>query len=187
MSIESNKTLGGVGALLVAFGFVVPLLSLIGIILVFIALKGIADTYGDNSIFQNALYGIIFLIVGALAGAFVILGALFGIGWTAGTIDYADLSSLWTAIGAIIVGVVIIFVFYLLSAIFFRKSFDTLSAKTGEKMFGTAGLLMLIGAILTIILVGLILMLIAWILVAVAFFSIKTTTSPGAPAPPPPP
>jgi uncharacterized membrane protein len=187
MSIESNKTLGGVGALLVAIGFLVPIISLIGIILVFIALKGIADSYGESSIFQDALYGIIFLIIGAIAGAVVIMGAFFGIGWTVGTMDLANMSNIWGFLGSIILGVVIIFVFYLLSAIFFKKSFDVLSAKTGEKMFGTAGLLMLIGAILTIVLIGLILMLVAWLLAAVAFFSIKTTTPSAPSAPPPPP
>jgi len=191
MSVESNKTLGGIGALLVAFGFFVPFLSIIGIILVFIALKGIADTYGDSSIFQNALYGIIFLIVGAVAGAVVILGAFFGIGWNMGTSATMDFTDIWAFIGTIIIGAVILFVFYLLSAIFFKKSFDTLATKTGERMFGTAGLLMLVGAILTIVLVGLILLLIAWILVAVAFFSIKTTAAQPVPsppsAPPPPP
>jgi uncharacterized membrane protein len=97
------------------------------------------------------------------------------------------LSSLWAFIGTIIIGAVIIFVFYLLAAIFFKRSFDTLSTKTGEKMFGTAGLLMLVGAILTIVLVGLLLMLIAWILAAVAFFSVKTPAPANAPASPPPP
>lgn len=187
MTIESNKTLGGIGALLVAIGFIVPILSLVGIILVFIALKGIADSYGESSIFQNALYGIIFLIIGAIAGAVVIMGAFFGIGWTVGTVDATNISNIWGFIGTIILGVVVLFVFYLLSAIFFKKTFDTLSAKTGEKMFGTAGLLMLIGAILTIVLVGLILMLVAWLLAAVAFFSIKTTTPPAQSTPPPPP
>ena len=187
MSIESNKTLGGIGALLVAIGFIVPILSLVGIILVFIALKGIADSYGESGIFQNALYGIFFLIIGAIAGAVVILGAFFGIGWTVGTLDVTNISNIWGFISAIIVGVVVIFVFYLLSAIFFKKTFDTLSEKTGEKMFGTAGLLMLIGAILTIVLVGLILMLVAWLLAAVGFFSIKATTPPAQSAPPPPP
>jgi uncharacterized membrane protein len=190
MSVESNKTLGGIGALLVAFGFFVPFLSLIGIILVFIALKGIADAYGEAGIFQNALYGIIFLIIGAVVGAVVILGAFFGIGWTMGTPDVADIGNLGAFIASVIIGVVILFVFYLLSAIFFKKSFDILAAKTGEGMFGTAGLLMLIGAILTIVLVGLILMLIAWILAAVGFFSMKTTAAqpvPPPPAAPPPP
>jgi uncharacterized membrane protein len=48
----------------------------------------------------------------------------------------------------------------------------------------------LIGAILTIILVGFILIWIAWILIAVGFFSIKTTAAQppaAAPQPPPPP
>jgi uncharacterized membrane protein len=186
MSVESNKALGGIGALLVAFGFFVPFLSIIGIILVFIALKGIADAYGDSSIFQNALYGVIFLIIGAVVGAVVILGAFFGIGWNMRTSATMDI---WASIGTIIIGAVILFIFYVISAIFFRKSFDTLATKTGERMFGTAGLLMLVGAILTIVLVGLILLLIAWILAAVAFFSIKTTAAQPAPSPPsaPPP
>jgi len=41
-------------------------------------------------------------------------------------------------------------------------------------MFGTAGLMILIGAVLTIVLVGFILLWVAMILLAVAFFSIKT-------------
>jgi uncharacterized membrane protein len=189
MSVESNKTLGGIGALLVGIGFLVPFLSLVGIILVFIALKGMADYYNDSGIFQNALYGLIFLIIGVIVGAVVILGAFFGIGWTAGMMpsDYSDMAALTTFIGTIVIGVVILFVFYLLAAIFFKKSFDSLKTKTGENMFGTAGMLMLVGAILTIVLVGLILMLIAWILAAVAFFSMKTGAPPAAPAPPPPP
>lgn len=188
MSLESNKTLGGIGALLVAFGSFFGPLAIVGIILVFIALKGMADYYGDHSIFQNALYGIIFLIVGAIAGVFIILGSFFGMGWMGATTpDIMDVTDIWAFIGTLIIGIVIIFVFYLLSAIFFKKSFDTLATKTGEKMFGTAGTLYLVGAILTIVIFGLILILIAWILVAVAFFSMKVGAPPQAPPPPPPP
>ncbi|MGB9854022.1 MAG: DUF996 domain-containing protein [Candidatus Bathyarchaeales archaeon] len=63
------------------------------------------------------------------------------------------------------------------------------ATKSGENMFNTAGLLLLVGAILTIILIGLILMLVAWILVAIGFFSVKvpTTQPPLTPAQPPPP
>jgi uncharacterized membrane protein len=63
--------------------------------------------------------------------------------------------------------------------------------KSGEKIFETAGLLWLIGAFLTIILVGFILIWIAWILIVVGFFSIKTPAAqPPATLPqtqPPPP
>ena len=41
MSLESNKTLGGIGAILLA----IPFASLVGIILVLIAMKGMADNY----------------------------------------------------------------------------------------------------------------------------------------------
>jgi putative Mn2+ efflux pump MntP len=56
MSFESNKSLCGIGALLVAIGSVVPLLSLVGIILLLIGMKGLAEYYHDDAIFQNALY-----------------------------------------------------------------------------------------------------------------------------------
>ena len=48
------------------------------------------------------------------------------------------------------------------------------SEKTGVGLFGTTGLLILIGAVLTIIGIGFILLWIALILLTVSFFSIKT-------------
>jgi uncharacterized membrane protein len=51
-------------------------------------------------------------------------------------------------------------------------------------MFRTAGLLVLIGAVLTIVIVGAVISLVANILLAVAFFQIRA--SPPPPPPPPP-
>ena len=61
MTLESNKTLGGVGALLMVIsplsGFVAgvfsSVLGLVGIILVLIAMKGLADHYSEGGIFNN--------------------------------------------------------------------------------------------------------------------------------------
>lgn len=76
MSLESNKTLGGgIGAILVAVGCVVPIISIVGIILVLIALKGLTEHYNENGIFQNALYGIIFYIIAVIVAAFVLISA----------------------------------------------------------------------------------------------------------------
>ena len=69
-------------------------------------------------------------------------------------------------------------------AVYLRKSFDALANKTGNGMFKTAGLLLLIGAILTIVLIGLILIFVAWILLTVAFFSMPSTPPPPAQAAP---
>ena len=79
----------------------------------------------------------------------------------------------WAAAGALILGWIVLVIFIIIEAIFYKRAFSLLSEKSGEKMFDTAGLVLLIGAILTIILIGTIITLIAWILVAVAFFSIK--------------
>ncbi|MBS7616717.1 DUF996 domain-containing protein [Candidatus Bathyarchaeota archaeon] len=185
MSLESNKTLGGIGAILTAIGSVVPIIGIIGIILVLIALKGLAEYYNESLIFQNALYGVIFYVIAVVAAAFVLTVGVFS-----GILAGASAGSVLLFTGGIILAAVAMFIFYLIGVWFFKRSFDVLSAKSGEKMFNTAGLLLLLGAILTIIVIGLLLMLVAWILAAVAFFSIKTTNAPPPQAqtlPPPPP
>lgn len=77
-----------------------------------------------------------------------------------------------------------LFVFVVVAAIFLRRSWTTLSEKTGVGLFGTTGLLTLIGAILTIIGIGFLLLWVALILLTVAFFRIKTqSTQPPATTP----
>ena len=201
MTLESDKTLGGVGALLVVIGFLgffasgyVAILALIGIIITLIALKGMADHYNEAGIFNNALYGFITLIIGVVAFiATVIVMILMAISnidvdWTNPTAIqqyFMDMNNLWGIIGTLIAALVVLFIFVIISAIFFRKSLTSLSTKSGEKIFETAGLLWLIGAILTIVLIGFILIGIAWILIAIGFFSIKPTAPPQPPPPPP--
>jgi hypothetical protein len=80
---------------------------------------------------------------------------------------------------------VVAFIFYLLAAMYFKRAFSSLAQKSGEHMFETAGLLLWIGAILTIIFVGLFLILVAWILLAIAFFSMKAPSQQYAYTPPP--
>ena len=171
MSLESNKTLGGIGAILLA----IPFTNLIGIILVLIAMKGMADYYNDDDIFKCALMGFIFGVVGVIALVAVIL--MFAFGFAATT----SIVTPFAGFGLIITTIVVLYVFSLISAIFYRNSLNKLSEKSGEQMFNTAGLILLIGAIIPVI--GELLKLIAWILVAVGFFNIKKSTQPPAPTP----
>ena len=170
MSLESNKTLGGVGAILLA----IPILSLIGIILVLIAMKGMADYYNDEDIFKNALYGFIFGIVGAISLGVVI--AMFAVGFsTISPITTHYSTFALSGFGLFVIAFIVLYVFSLIGAIFYKKSLDTLSEKSNEQMFKTAGLILIIGA--AIPLIGEILKFIAWILVAVGFFNIKKSTT----------
>jgi len=196
MTLESSKNLGGIGAILLIVGSLAGAaslfagaLSLVGLILVLIGLKGMADHFKEPGILSNALHAII--IIGAVvAVAVIVVGVLAvmsaGSNWmNPDMAGLMDISQIWNFIGAVIAGVVVLMVTLVIAALFLRKSFGTLAEKTGEKLFETAGLLMLIGAVLTIIAVGLVIVLIAWILVAVAFFQVKELAPP-AQAPPPP-
>ena len=181
-----------------AAGVFATVLGLVGLILVLIAMKGLSDHYNESGIFNNSLYGVILSIVGGVVfvAALIMtalsflsdLGIDFYRDWSDpavfSAIDWGEgmiFDSLMTHIGALLGSFVILFIFVVVAAIFFRKSLTALAEKTGVGLFGTAGLLLLIGAVLTIILIGLLLMWVALILVAIAFFQIRAE-----PTPPPP-
>ncbi len=196
MTFESSKNLSAVGSLLIvigaAAGFATSfsgILSLIGIILLLIGLKGLANYYKEEGIFNNALYSIIIAIVGCVVSIGIIAASAvtaladLGIDWAniedwanigtdVGTVftDF-DFSTIATLLGAILVGVIVLFVVMILAMYFLRKSMDQLSTKSGVGLFGTAGILVLIGAVIPVI--GLLIIWIGFILATVAFFQMK--------------
>lgn len=205
MTLETSKNLGGIGAILIVISFIgalgsglTGLLGLVGLILLLMGAKGLADHYNEQGIFNNALYSVILAIVGVAAAVGVLVASVFTAIATLAISDwtnsaewiaslqqgFVDPSHLLALLGAIIAALIVLFLFVVLAAIFYRKSLNMLASKTGVGLFGTAGLLLLIGAALTIIVIGLVIIWIAFILVAVAFFSIRTT---GAETPQPPP
>lgn len=208
MDIESSKNLSGIGAILLIIGGIgsvssgyAGLLSLIGIILMLIGIKGLADYYHEGDIFNNALYGFITTIAGGIAFIAILVATILTFALTTlpgeltdwaewGTSfgqNFTDFDFLLGFLGSIIIAFVVLFIFATIAAIFYRKSFNILALKSGVSLFNTAGLLLLIGAILTIVLVGIIFIGVAIILLAVGFFSIKTTTATQPPETPPTP
>ncbi len=190
MSLDSDMTLGGVGALLVAIGSFFPFLSLVGIILILVAMRGLANYYKEDSLFKNALYGFIFGIIGIVAAIALFVTFFFSLIITNTASNGTSPVAFFTGgsmLGFLILFLIIVLVFFVMQAVCYRRAFDVLSDKSGQKTFRTAGLLLLLGAILTIILVGFVLLFVGWILVAVAFFSFKTPATPKEPPPLPPP
>jgi uncharacterized membrane protein len=164
-----------------------------------------SDHYKEAGIFNNALYSIIIVIIGGVAFVGSIIASIFVFvstlpGWAKTFVDngdwtglatefqnhLTDLSGIWTLLGAIILALVVLFIFAIVAMVFFRKSLSLLSAKSGVGLFGTTGLIMLIGAVLTIIGIGFLLIWIGCILLTIAFFSVKTQAAT-QPMPPPPP
>jgi len=80
---------------------------------------------------------------------------------------------IFSLVGGVLLGLAVLWVFLIVSAIFLRRSYGKIATFVGVGMFNTAGLLYLIGAALTILFgVGLIIVLVAAILQIVAFFSL---------------
>jgi uncharacterized membrane protein len=212
MELNMIKNIGGVGALLL-FITILPyvnvinffgVLSLIGIILLLIAAKGLANFYNEGGIFNNALYGTVLSIVGVVAFVGILFYSLLSLfsGWT--TIGAGDLTGFLSSItdvtgfaslafgdilgflSGIIIALVILFIFVVIAAVFFRKSMGLTAKKTGVGLFGTAGMLILIGAILTIIIIGVFLLWISLLLIAIAFFQIRAQPAQASGPPPPP-
>ena len=206
MTLESSKTLGGIGALLMFIG-IFPYISyfgiveIIGAILVLAALYSFGNYYKDSGIFNNALYGVMAGIVGVVSAVAIglaivlpnikdFLMTIFP-SWNG---DWSTISSLSGMtpdtsnigigdvipfISAAIVIFVVLWIFAIIATFFVRRSFVRLSAKTNVGLFSTAGLLLLIGAFLVIFVgLGLILMWVAALILAIAFFTLKPTQQP---------
>lgn len=166
-SFESNKNSAGIGSILLILSpipIVGWILGIIGAVLLLSGIRGLATHYQNEEIYQNALTGVIYYVIALIA---------FGIADAALVIGAASVFGLGLGIIALILGWLIAFVFYVLAALKLRRSFDSLAQKSGENSFATAGTLLFWGAILTIIVVGVIILFIAWIFATIAFFSMK--------------
>jgi uncharacterized membrane protein len=82
------------------------------------------------------------------------------------------------------VALAVLWVFAIIATYFVRRSLVSLSAKSGVGLFSTAGLLMLVGAVLIIAFgLGLLLIWIGALILAIAFFTMKPQESqPAAPS-----
>lgn len=178
------KIFGGIGALLSLFVFVPyagPIISLAGLVLVFVAVKHIAEETKNHKIFQDYLMNFIFKIV-AIVAVIIIMIAAFGISggfsWVTNIEEneYTDFDSFWDDFGTIIIGgvaaLVVAWVFLVLGAHYLKKSYNSIAEHTKVNLFKTTGTVYFIGAITLIILVGFFILFVAKILEIVSFFSL---------------
>jgi uncharacterized membrane protein len=167
VTLSQAKMLGGIGSILVF----IPFVSVLGYILVIIAVNGIANDLQDRSIFRNMLGSVIAGIAGALLGAVVVIEVLTG-------------SFSGSLVAGLITLLLLSWVCLLLSAIFLRRSYGAIASRLGVGIFKTAATLYLVGAALTIVLIGFLVLFVAQILQAVAYFSMPAQPPPSPSAPP---
>ena len=186
---KNAKMFGGIGSILMLVGFFIPsiglIVTLVGAILVIVAVKQISEELKENDIFKNYLmYFILFII--SLAALFSILlltaGAAFSgsltdilSSQTGGGFDPSTITEnmdIPTLIGGCLLAVAVFWILQIIAAIFLRKSFNNIGEKANVGLFGTTGLVYLIGAATLIIIIGFIIIFIALIMQIVAFFSL---------------
>ena len=151
-------------------------------IMTLVAVKYISDILGDRRIFNNMIVSVVLAIGGIavlVAFVFTAIARFIGIGNLFGaspsvppTIPASDIISL---IASLAIGLLAAWVLIVISAVFLRMSYKSVAARLNVGLFSTAALLYLIGAALTIILIGFVLIFVAQILLIVAFFSLPDT------------
>ncbi|ABW02512.1 DUF996 domain-containing protein [Caldivirga maquilingensis] len=181
MSFDSAKVLAGVGALLAGigiFGYVIP--SIIGLILFLVGMVELANYFNDSRLKSDVMnwfiFGLIALIVlaiGVFLAVIPVTLSFSGMHVNYPMIPYHPYHPFLAGLLIIMVVVIITAVFFLLSAIYLRRAMSNMSSRTGEKLFESGGLIYLIGAVLTFIIIGVLIILVAWIIIGVALLSIK--------------
>jgi uncharacterized membrane protein len=191
VDFQYSKTLAGEGSILLLLSFVPYVgwvLGIIGVALFLSGVKELSNYYGDEKIYRDSLTGVKFYIVALIAAGVAVAALVIGIGSATGfTFKTGFKPTTGFAVGlvAFLAGLVIAFVFYLLATSHLRSTFNALAQKSGEKSFTTAGDLLRWGAILSIVLVGFILIFVAWIFATIGFFTMKSRQVQQYPPPPP--
>jgi uncharacterized membrane protein len=185
-SLSQAKTLGGIGSILILLS-IVPyagiIFSVIGFILVLVAVNDISDALYDKSIFNNMIIAVILSITGIVAGFVIMLASLFPFfrkispPFDSSTFIYPRIYGLFVNLAFTLL---IVWIFFIASALFLRKSYNTIASKLNIDMFEKSALVFLIGSALTIIIVGLMVIFVAAILQTVAFFSMPDEISPSS-------
>ena len=190
--LSNAKIMGGIGALLMLIGgfipYAGPIVSILGLVLLFIAVKTISDLTKDKDIFNNYCMHFIFGIL-TIVAIFVIMliafGAAGGFTWISSleTAEITDFESFWEYFGDIVGGcvsaLIVGWILSIIAAIYLRRSYNRIADHTKVGLFKTTGTVYFIGAITAIVLIGFLILLIARIIEIIAYFSLPDKLSTG--------
>ena len=185
VELSNVKTFGKVGALLMLLGgfipFIGPILGIVGLLLVFIAVKYMSELVKDKDIFRNYLIDFILSIISIVVILVILVIGFINVGgfsWinSLQNIDIQDFSTFWNYFGGIIpyaiMALIAGWILWVIGAIYLRKSYNSIAKHTDVSLFRTTGTVYLIGAITSIILIGFIILFVGRIIEVIAYFSL---------------
>jgi uncharacterized membrane protein len=168
-SVFPTSPVASLGLISLALG-ATGIITIIGFILFLITMYELSRYYNEPGIFKNIIYALITGIVGVVVIVAIVVAlafVTFGNGLAAPSASSLGLSFIGLLIGVTIGSIVVAIV----SAIFVMRAFNKLGDKSDVHSFNTAGILILIGAIIPV--VGSIISWIGMIFVLSGFFSLK--------------
>lgn len=173
-----NKILGGVGALLVAVGSLtlfsgsVGIIGIIGLPLVLLAIKNLVYEFKDYTVYTTAVLGFFCGLIGTVIAiiVFAVFNFFSGFIFTHPFVSLFGMLIAFAAWG-------VMFLFLLGSSVFFKHTFNNLANLAYSNILRKGASLLLIGSALTIVVIGFILLFVAWVLIAIGFFSIRSPNS----------
>jgi len=163
----NTKTFGTIGAIFILFGWMPYIgigLYLIGLIFMTLAIKELSSKTPEKAILKKWLISIALVF-------FIGVSFILAIGSIAALSNDINQD---TIIGSgLAIWFLLFIIIQIIIGILFKQIFMAIYEITGENLFKTAANTFFWGGILSIILIGGILFFIGWILVAIAFFSLK--------------
>lgn len=179
MGLTQAKTYGSIGAILSILGGNIPrvgnLVSIIGFILILLAVKEISLTVNRDDIFKDYLVAFI-LHLGAFFVFLIALISVIGITVLQGifwNLAGKGLENLGQIIKGLLIGGILAWILFVLGSYYLKKSYESISIETEVGIFRTTGLLYFVGAILLIVFgIGALLIIIGKILEIVAYLSL---------------
>lgn len=185
-SLSSAKTLGGIGSILALLAFAPTVgwvLGILGFVMILVAVKYISDELKERKIFNNMITAVALSIAGILVASLVVATTVLSafangyFSWPTFVPSASITTAQWIAFGtAIGLGLFGAWLFFLVSAVYLRRSYNAIGSKLNTHVFSTAGLLYLVGAATAVIGVGFFILFVAEIITAVAFFSLPERT-----------
>ncbi len=174
VSISTQKSLGGVGSLLVFLNFMPGmgmLFGIIGVILWLISIYQIGSKIKKPEIFNKVIISFTLEVLAWTIALTFGLMSLIGFFAFSGFIGEEERLSFSMGIG-VFIALLVAYLISIVSAYFYKEAYKILASATNHNLFSTAGLFMYIGAITLILFgIGFIIRIVGWIILAVAFFT----------------
>ncbi|MGC9017646.1 MAG: DUF996 domain-containing protein [Caldimicrobium sp.] len=174
-NISKEKLLGGIGSIFMALSIITreigTLFGILGAVLWLTCLYLLSSKIKNSKIFNKALWGFVLGLLGwIIASIFGLMSfiSFFAFSGFMGNVDRVGFG----IGGGVIIAILLAYGIFIVANYFYQEVCKILALATNNKLFSTAGLLMLIGAYSAILLIGLIIWMAGWIILAVAFFTV---------------